>query len=47
MSLAHSVPQEFFVFNRDFLYADLDSLTDELAEELPLQPAMPGALRCA
>jgi hypothetical protein len=41
------MPQEFFVFNRDFLYADLDSLTDELAEELPLQPAMPGALRCA
>lgn len=37
--------QEFFVFNRDFLYADLDSLTDELAEELPLQPAMPGASR--
>ena len=27
------IPQEFFVFNRDYLYADVDSIAHELTEE--------------
>lgn len=32
------IPQEFFVFNRDYLYADVDSIAHELTEEPALSP---------
>lgn len=38
-----SVFQEFFVFHRQFLYADLDMLVDELEEVAELQPHLEEA----